>query len=90
MSMPERPGETGETLRTDKDIYEVWSDFVVAGEAITGLEAIPCPEANGILLLDLIDVRHLLGEGVRLIAFITRACTPMTESTQTYMSKCEC
>jgi len=79
-----------ETLRTDKDIYDVWSDFVVAGEAVTNIEATSCSETTGKPLLDLIDVRHVLSEGVRLIAFITRARTPMPESTQNYMSKCEC
>lgn len=79
-----------ETLRTDKDIFDVWSDFVVAGEAITDLAAIPCLEANSKSLLDLIDVRHVLCGGVRLIAFITRARTPMPVSTQNYIRKCEC
>lgn len=79
-----------ETLRTDKDNYDVWSDFVVAGEAITDLDVIPSPKCNGKPSLDIIDVRYILCEGVRLIAFITRARTPMPVSTQNYMRKCEC
>ena len=29
-----------ETLRTDDDVFDVWSDFVVAGEQVTGFEPV--------------------------------------------------
>ena len=78
-----------ETLRTDDDIFDVWSDFVVAGEAV--MEFIP--EHNATLpagsLIDAMDVKHMLKEGVRLIAFITRARTPMPKSTAKYLNECE-
>jgi hypothetical protein len=78
-----------ETLRTDDDIFDVWSDFVVAGEAVTEF----IPEQNPPLstgpLIDVLDVRHMLKEGVRLIAFITRARTPMPKSTARFLSECE-
>jgi hypothetical protein len=77
-----------ETLRTDDDIYDVWSDFVVAGEAVTDFE----PEHNAILAgdpkIDVLDVKHMLKAGVRLIAFITRARTPMPKSTDRYLNEC--
>ena len=77
-----------ETLRTDDDIFDVWSDFVVAGEAVTDFE----PEHNAILagdpLIDVLDVKHMLKAGVRLIAFITRARTPMPKSTDRYLNEC--
>jgi hypothetical protein len=78
-----------ETLRTDDDIFDVWSDFVVAGEAVTEF----IPEHNAALpadtLIDALDVKHMLKEGVRLIASITRARTPMPKSTAKYLSECE-
>jgi len=78
-----------ETLRTDDDIFDVWSDFVVAGEAVTDF----IPEHNATLpadpLIDVLDVKHMLKAGVRLIAFITRARTPMPKSTAKYLSECE-
>ena len=83
-----------ETLRTDDDIFDVWSDFVVAGEEVTDFNpecsaiAIGHPLA-GSLLIDVIDVKHMLKAGVRLIAFITRARTPMPRSTEIYLSECE-
>ena len=77
-----------ETLRTDDDIFDVWSDFVVAGEAVTDFE----PEHNAILAadpqIDVLDVKHMLKAGVRLIAFITRARTPMPKSTDRYLNEC--
>lgn len=78
-----------ETLRTDEKIFDVWTDFVVAGEKITLFE----PQVSGIdeadPMLDLIDVKQLLRSGVFLIASITRARTPMPKSTQNYFSECE-
>jgi len=78
-----------ETLRTDDDIYDVWSNFVVAGEEVTDF----IPEHNttpsGDPLIDVLDVKHMLKTGVRLIAFITRARTPMPKSTERYLSECE-
>ena len=78
-----------ETLRTDDDIYDVWSDFVVAGEQITDFK----PNLNAapvdVPLIDIIDVKNLLKAGVRLIAFITRARTPMPKSSEIYFSECE-
>ena len=78
-----------ETLRTDDDIFDVWSDFVVAGEAVTDF----IPEHNATLpadpLINALDVKHMLKAGVRLIASITRARTPMPKSTAKYLSECE-
>lgn len=77
-----------ETLRTDAYIYDVWSDFVVAGEAITGF--IPKHDTRGDdTLIDEIDIKHLLKAGVRLIAFITRARTPMPKSSENYLKECK-
>ena len=78
-----------ETLRTDDDIFDVWSDFVVAGEDIKNFnsESYSSSETDG--LMDELYIKHVLKEGVRLIAFITRARTPMPKSTQNYFTECE-
>ena len=78
-----------ETLRTDDDIYHVWSDFVVAGESVTEFEPVDVPTGYDEPLVDVIDVKHMLKAGVRLIAFITRARTPMPVSTENYLNECE-
>ncbi len=78
-----------EILRTDDDIFDVWTDFVVAGEFITGYPPEHPPPLDSVSLLNSMVVKHILKEGVRLIAFITRARTPMTKSTEIYFSECE-
>jgi hypothetical protein len=78
-----------ETLRTDDDIYDVWSDFVVAGESVTEFEPVDVPIGYDQPLVDVIDVKHMLKTGVRLIAFITRARTPMPVSTENFLNECE-
>lgn len=77
-----------ETLRTDDEIFDVWSNFVVAGEAVTGFQLIENASATE-PLLDPLDVKYMLKEGVRLIAFITRARTPMPVSTNNFLNTCE-
>ena len=78
-----------ETLRTDDDIYDVWSNFVVAGEAVTDFEPVALAPGFGEPLVDVLDIQHMLKAGVRLIAFITRARTPMPVSTQNFLNECE-
>lgn len=77
-----------ETLRTDEDIFDIWSDFVVAGEAVTDFK----PDLDAVTegaQVDILDVKYMLKAGVRLIAFITRARTPMLVSTENFLSECE-
>lgn len=77
-----------ETLRTDHDIFDVWSDFVVAGEEVTGFKPVHTDRIPEEPQVDILDVKHMLKEGVRLIAFITRARTPMPKSTENYLNQC--
>lgn len=78
-----------ETLRTDDDNFDVWADFVVAGEEIT--EHLPTEDSgkNNLSGFNALDARHLLKAGVRLVSFITRARTPMPQSTQNFINECE-
>ena len=39
-----------ETLRTDDEVFDVWSNFVVAGEAVTGFQLIETAPATEPLL----------------------------------------
>ncbi len=78
-----------EVLRTDDEIFDVWSNFVVAGEAVTDFLPVDNTTPATEPLLDLLDVKHILKEGVRLIAFITRARTPMAVSTKNFLRTCE-
>ena len=78
-----------ETLRTDDDIFDVWSDFVVAGEEVTNFNPEHSTTLADVPLPEVIDVKYMLKAGVRLIAFITRARTPMPVSTENFLSECE-
>ena len=78
-----------ETLRTDDDIFDVWSDFVVAGEEVTNFKPEHSNTLADVPLPDVIDVKYMLKTGVRLIAFITRARTPMPVSTENFLGECE-
>ena len=78
-----------ETLRTDDDIFDVWSNFVVAGEEVTDFSPIENAAPAADSLLDVLDVKHMLVAGVRLIAFITRARTPMPASTENFLDECK-
>ncbi|MFK5983968.1 MAG: hypothetical protein QM479_00895 [Pseudomonadota bacterium] len=77
-----------EILRTDDNIFDVWTDFVVAGEDITGYPPEHIPPLDSVSLMKNMVVKHILKEGVRLIASITRARTPMAKSTEIYFSEC--
>ena len=77
-----------ETLRTDDDIFDIWSDFVVAGESISEFSP-PAEQDDETGMINRLDMRHMLKGGIRLIAFITRARTPMPESTKNYFAECD-
>jgi hypothetical protein len=77
-----------ETLRTDDDIFDVWSNFVVAGEEVMDFTPEHSATPADASLIDILDVKHMLKSGVRLIAFITRARTPMPKSTKRYLNEC--
>ena len=78
-----------ETLRTDENIFDVWSDFVVAGEEITYFNPIEHASSTSKALIDIMDVKYLLDAGVKLIDYITRARTPIPKSTEKFFSECE-
>ncbi len=79
-----------ETLRTDLDIFDVWTDFVVAAEELLAftprLGPAPTPEQVQIAA----DGKQLLVKGKELVTYITRARVTMPKSTREYMEHCEC
>ena len=77
-----------ETLRTDKDLLDIWSDFVVAGEEVSSFIPLNSEKLSNVPRVDVLDSKHLLVSGVRLIGFITRARTPIPKSTEGYLKEC--
>jgi hypothetical protein len=78
-----------ETLRTDSDIFDVWTSFVVSAEKLARFTPQPPQEdftrerswgAEGMLLVR---------QGIDLVTYITRARVPMPKSTREFFERCE-
>jgi hypothetical protein len=71
-----------ETLRTDSDVFEIWTSFVVAGERLSAFEPhwqnTPTPLESELALVG----RSLLGRGKELIQDMARARIYMPKSTE--------
>lgn len=75
-----------ETLRDDADIFEVWSDFVVAGEKLTAYG--PERGKNDAERLLLERGQRLLVNARDLVLAITRARVPMPKSSRSFIERC--
>jgi hypothetical protein len=82
-----------ETLRTDPAIFDVWAQFVAAGERLVSFSPVAMPgdselkspaRAHGIS-----DGLQLLRNGHALVFHITRARTSMPKSTREFIERCE-
>jgi hypothetical protein len=77
-----------ETLRTDPVIFEVWPEFVAAGEELAGFEARRDAACN-LHELDLIDAgTALIRHGKDLMTWLASARIPMPKTTRTYVQAC--
>ncbi len=78
-----------ETLRTDPEIFDVWTSFVVAGEQL--LEAEPRFSAleSGTAAREAADGVHIIKDGKDLLTCLARARVSMPDSTQRYLERCE-
>ncbi|MBS1138726.1 MAG: hypothetical protein H6R13_179 [Proteobacteria bacterium] len=78
-----------ETLRTDKDIFDVWARMVTAGERLADIEWHTAPGANTVpFTFNLHDGLQLIRQGRDLIFYISRARTAMPKSTREYVERC--
>jgi hypothetical protein len=81
-----------ENLRTDHDIFEVWSQLVTAAERLANFS--PLPQTVGCHNSKAVGHRvsdglQLIRQGRDLIFYLARARTPMPKSTQEYIERCE-
>jgi hypothetical protein len=74
-----------ETLRTDPDIFDVWTSFVVAAERLVHFRPAASRETESPCAAQGHD---LLDSGKNLIAYITRARVPMPKSTLDLVARC--
>ncbi len=75
-----------ETLRTDGDVFEVWSSFVVASEALCGFQ----PQSGLSYEPQLCaQFSELLRAGSVLVSSMARARVPMPKSARAFTERCE-
>ena len=82
-----------ETLRTDPTIFDVWPEFVTAGERLAGFAPAVLPRDAerqvGCHAHSITDGTQLIRAGRDLVFHIVRARTPMPKSTREYIERCE-
>lgn len=78
-----------ETLRTDPDIFEVWTSFVISAESLCNFHpqrfAVVGPSEQHWAA----EGMKLIREGRQLIEYITRARVPMPKSAREYIERLE-
>lgn len=78
-----------ETLRTDEDIFDVWTSFVTSAENLSHF-APRVPHAPTFLeQQEAAEGCQLVREGKDLVSYIARARVPMPKSAQNFMERCD-
>jgi hypothetical protein len=77
-----------ETLRTDPEVFEVWSSFVVASETLCGFQPVLPPGSVPDAAL-CSQFSELLAAGAVLVSSMARARVPMPKSTRAFIERCE-
>jgi len=78
-----------ETLRTDPDLFEVWTTFVASAERLAFFEPRLAADASARAKQEVSDALQLISEGKDLITYVTRARVPMPKSTREFVERCE-
>ncbi|MDO6462381.1 hypothetical protein Q4485_16850 [Granulosicoccaceae sp. 1_MG-2023] len=79
-----------ETMKSDEHIFQVWPEFVAAGEHLEHFEPHrPAKTRNSNLQYTLLEGRELVRRGKNLINWIASARVPMPKSTADYATQCE-
>ena len=79
-----------QTLRTDPDIFEVWTSLVTASERLANFTPRTQPLVDEAPPMhDISDGLRLIRRGRDLIFYITRARTTMPKSIGGYLMRCE-
>jgi len=75
-----------ETLRTDPEVFEVWSSFVVASETLCAFQPTSAAGSDPQLCSQLVE---LLRDSAVLVSSMARARVPMPKSTRAFVERCE-
>ena len=77
-----------ETLRTDEEIFEIWTSLVVSGEHMAAFEPTLDPDAPPALRREAAAGVTLIRRAKDLVFWVTRARVPMPKSTEALVSLC--
>jgi hypothetical protein len=77
-----------ETLRTEADIFDVWTTFVVAAEKLTAFRPTSSNKAGRAEQQLASDGLQLIHDGKDLISYIARARVQMPSSTANFIDRC--
>jgi hypothetical protein len=78
-----------ETLRTDPEVFDVWTSFVVAGERLGRFQPRLSSDPSVEELQRAQLGQQLLAQGRELMSSITRARVPMPKSTRELIERCQ-
>ncbi|MGA3122875.1 MAG: hypothetical protein ABSF69_19070 [Polyangiaceae bacterium] len=77
-----------ETLRTDPEIFDVWTSFVVAAERLARFEPRLSSEASLPEQRQATQGTQLIAKGRDLISYVTRARVPMPKTAAEFVDRC--
>jgi hypothetical protein len=77
-----------ETLRTDADIFDVWTSFVVSAERLVAFQPAVRSDAASEQQMAAYGSR-LIVDGKELVSHITRARVPMPKTTLEFVARCD-
>jgi hypothetical protein len=77
-----------ETLRTDDDIFDVWTSLVVSAERLTAFRPLLPTEASADQRQRAAALSQLIVDGKNLVFHMTRARVPMPKSVQEFVERC--
>ncbi len=78
-----------ETLRTDSDIFDIWSGFVVSSERLMNFEPRLLSEPTLLERQQAVLGMQLVRQGKELVTAMSRARVPMPKSTREFLERCE-
>jgi hypothetical protein len=77
-----------DTLRTDDDIFDVWTTFVVSGESLSSFQSRLSPNATSLEQRAVAQATLLIRSAKELISYIARARVCMPKSTRELLERC--
>jgi hypothetical protein len=77
-----------ETMKTDRDIFDIWPKFIAAGERLGQYQPVAAADCSPECAFVIENARQTLIVGQNLINWVARARVPMPLSTKAYIQRC--